>query len=348
MITKKDVESLPPNSIVWDGGRGSVAGFGARRQASTAVNFFLRYRNQEGRSRCPTIGRFGAPWTVDDARKEALRMLGRVANGEDPAADKAAARQAQTVAELCDAYIAEAEAGNILVRGKAKKASTTATDKGRVERHIKPLLGRMKVAAVTSADVLAFRNAVAKGDTAGEFKTGPRGLARVKGGKGTATRTLALLSTVFSYAIQQRMRADNPCRGVAAYAYQKRKRRLALEEYIALGRALDDVPTVWPPALAAIWFIAITGWRRGEVLNLSWAEIDLRNRTAHLQDTKTGESMRPLSAQAVAILQAQPKAGDLVFPSPTDPGKPIGNFHKLWLKLRKRAALQLALDSVAG
>ena len=41
-------------------------------------------------------------------------------------------------------------------------------------------------------------------------------------------------------------------------------------------------------------FLALTGWRRGEVLGLKWTEIDLTTRTARLADTKTGFSMRPL------------------------------------------------------
>jgi len=56
--------------------------------------------------------------------------------------------------QLCDLYLADAEAGRLLTRRKAaKKASTIATDKGRIERHIKPLLGSMKVAAVTCDEV---------------------------------------------------------------------------------------------------------------------------------------------------------------------------------------------------
>jgi hypothetical protein len=84
-----------------------------------------------------------------DAREEATRLLGKVADGIDPSAVKQAKRKAATVAELCDLYLADAEAGRLLTRRKVpKKASTLAIDRGRVARHIKPLLGQMKVAAV--------------------------------------------------------------------------------------------------------------------------------------------------------------------------------------------------------
>jgi hypothetical protein len=69
-------------------------------------------------------------------------------------------------------------------QGASKKASTLATDKGRVNRHIKPLLGALKVAAVTRDDIERFMHAVAEGATAARTKTTRKhGLARVTGGQ---------------------------------------------------------------------------------------------------------------------------------------------------------------------
>ena len=124
-----DVRGLVPGETVWDS---AVAGFAARRQKGDAVAYILKSRTAEGRQRWHTIGRHGAPWTPDTARKEAQRLLGEVAKGADPAAEKQAKRKAETVAELCDAYWADAEAGRLMTRRRApKKASTLATDKGR-------------------------------------------------------------------------------------------------------------------------------------------------------------------------------------------------------------------------
>ena len=150
-IGLKDIRALKPGEIVWDG---AVGGFHARRQQSKTVSYIVVYRTTEGRQRWQTIGRHGSPWTPETAREAAKRILGHVVDGADPAAEKHAKRKAASVAELCDLYIADAEAGRLLTRRKAaKKASTIATDKGRIERHIKPLLGSMKVAAVTREDV---------------------------------------------------------------------------------------------------------------------------------------------------------------------------------------------------
>src|SRR5690242_16702943 len=142
-IGLREIRALKPGEIVWDS---AVGGFHARRQQSKTVSYIVVYRTAEGRQRWQTIGRHGSPWTPDTARETAKRILGHLVGGADPAAEKRAKRKAASVAELCDLYIADAEAGHVLARRSkaAKKPATIATDKGRVLRHIKPLLGSMK------------------------------------------------------------------------------------------------------------------------------------------------------------------------------------------------------------
>jgi hypothetical protein len=179
----------------------AVPGFGARRQHSDAVSYVLFYRNREGRQRWFTIGRHGAPWTPDTAREEAKRLLGEVAHKCDPAAEKRSKRNAKTVAELCDLYLVDAKAGRLLTRRVQKKPSTLAIDAGRIERHIKPLLGCRTVSEVTRDDVEAFMLDVAAGKTAAKVKSSKkRGLARVRGGRGAANRAVGLLGAIFTYA----------------------------------------------------------------------------------------------------------------------------------------------------
>jgi integrase len=326
---------------VWDR---AVPGFGARRQSGDAVAYVLKSRTSEGRQRWHTIGRHGAPWTPDMAREEARRLLGEVAKGGDPAAEKQAKRKAETVEELCNAYWADAVAGRLMTRRRSpKKASTLLSDKGRVEKHIKPLLGRMKVAAVTRQDVEHFMHAVAEGKTAARVKTGKkRGLSNVRGGMGTASRTVGLLGAIFTYAVRHRMRADNPVHGVMRPADGKRERRLADAEYAALGAALRQAEAVhvWPAAVAAARFLVMTGWRSGEVLGLRWAEVDLVRRTAILADTKTGRSVRPLSHTACDVLRGLGRSADaaLVFPPTRGEGTMTG-FRKLWNRIAKLGEL---------
>jgi integrase len=181
---------------------------------------------------------------------------------------------------------------------------------------------------------------VAAGKTAGRSKTKPRGLAHVRGGRGTAARTVGLLGAIFSYAVRHGMRADNPVHGVTRFADGKRNRRLSEAEYENLGAALRaaDAEQEWPAAVAAIRFLALTGWRRGEVLGLRWSEIGVERRTAQLTDTKTGDSLRPLAHRACAILGSLPRIGDFVFAATRGDG-PMTGFPKIWAKLLKRHGL---------
>src|ERR1700704_4694184 len=252
-ITKRAVDALKPVSdgreaVIWDT---EVRGFGVRAQRGGSRSYILHYRIGTGRGaplRKLTIGKHGSPWTPETARNEAKRLLGEVANGGDPAAGKTAVRNAQTVAELCDLYLADAEAGRLMTRRRTqKKASTLAIDRGRIARHIKPLLGQLRVAAVTSEDVERFMHDVAEGKTASNTKTKPRGLARVRGGKGAANRAVGLLGAIFTYAVRRRMRVDNPVRGVVRPADGRRDRRLTDAEYEAVGAALRkaEEASVW-------------------------------------------------------------------------------------------------------
>jgi integrase len=343
-IGKREIAALQPGQIVWDR---DLSGFGARRQTN-AISYVLIYRTAEGRQRWHTIGRHGSPWTPDTARKEAMRLLGSVAGGLDPAALKRAKRSAQSVAELCDMYLADAEAGRILTRRKAaKKASTLVTDRGRIERHIKPLMGTMRVPAVTRPDIEGFMHDVAQGKTAGRSKTKKRrGLANVRGGKGTATRTVGLLGSIFSYAVRHQMRPDNPVRGVERFADGQRKRRLSDEEYGAIGAALlkaENNNDIWRPALVLTRFLLLTGWRRGEGLALKSSEVDLARRTATLGDSKTGRSVRPLSIPATDLLRSILDSSNrdpamLVFPASRGDGLMSG-YPKIWERIAKSAAL---------
>jgi integrase len=337
-IGLRQVRALRPGGVIWDP---SLPGFGVRRQRSEAVSYVLFYRTREGRQRWYTIGRHGAPWTPESARDEAQRLLGGVANKADPAAEKRAARNAQTISELCDLYLADAEAGRLVTRRRtAKKASTLATDRGRIHRHIKPLLGRRAVASVTREDVEAFMHDVAAGKTAGKTKTKPRGLAHVRGGKGTASRTVGLLGAIFTYAVRHRMRLDNPVHGVLRPADGRRERRLTDDEYKALGVGLRNAEAahIWPAAIAVARFLALTGWRSGEALALRWDEIDFARRTATLGDTKTGRSLRPLSQAACDLLRGVGQSGELVFQATRGDGRMVG-FPKFWARVAKLGEL---------
>ncbi len=185
---------------------------------------------------------------------------------------------------------------------------------------------------------------VAEGKTARNSKTPKRKVTKVRGGKGAASRTLGLLGAIFTYAVRHRMRSDNPVRGVVRFADGRRERRLADAEYKLFGDGLRQakVEKMWPAAVAAARFIALTGWRKSEALSLRWEELDIPRRTASLADTKTGQSIRPLSKLACDVLHDLPRSGTCVFAAPTG-DRPMIGFARHWARIAQLGELSGAI-----
>jgi site-specific recombinase XerD len=259
------------------------------------------------------------------------------------------------VAELCTLYLADAEAGRLLTRrGASKRASTLLTDRSRIDGHIRPLLVTMKVPAVTRQDVEGFMRDVTEGRTRQRVKLGkPRAVSIVRGGKGAAARTVGLLGALFTYAVRKGMRPLNPVTGTVRYADGRRDRRLTDADYAALGKGLaaaaviqpgsNDKPgkaLVWPAAIAVTRFLALTGWRSGEALGLTWGMVDLTRRTATLPMSKTGHSIRPLATAACDVLRGLDRgdADALVFPASRGDG-PMSGFPSLFARIGKAGGL---------
>jgi integrase len=315
-LTKRTIDAIKADNtdrVFWDD---ELRGFGLRVKPRGFKSFLIQFRNRQGRSRRLTVGQYGR-LTPEEARREARRLLSEVERGFDPVERRLEERHAINVGELSREYLAKAEAGLIIGRkGLPKKASTLEIDRGRIARHIVPLLGKKPLKDLTSADVKRFLEAVMSGKTAATVKTKPRGLARVTGGPTAAVRAVGLLGGMLTYAKEMGYIEHNPARGIRKPADKHRSFRLAPEEYRTLGQAIEAAERRgehWQ-ATTAIRLLALTGCRRSEILNLKWSEVDLKNSCLRLGDTKTGASIRPLPASARALLTRLSHNSVYVFP----------------------------------
>jgi integrase len=320
--------------FLWDT---ELTGFGLKVTPAGKKVYVCQYRlggGRRGTVKRYTIGAHGAPWTVDSARAEAKRVLALAASGSDPATAKQETRQALTVAELCDLYLKEGCA--------TKKPSTLATDRGRIERHIKPLLGKKKAVTVTRADVRRFLQDVAGGKTADDVKTKKRGRAIVEGGRGTATRTVGLLGGIFTYAVERGIAPDNPVRGVKRFPDRKGERFLSDAELARLGVALREMAGegVNPYAIAIVKLLVFTGARKGEIEGLRWDEVDIDAGLLRLSDSKTGQKAILLNPPALEVLNGIERVdrSSHVFPASRGDGHFEGVV-KVWQNVRERAEL---------
>jgi integrase len=343
-LTKRVVDAAAPDPdgrryILWDS---AVTGFGLLILPTGIKSYFFNYRTAEGRERRATIGKHGA-YTTDQARKRAEDMRRSVQDGHDPLGEKEELRAAPTLAELLDAYLASPKFGT-------KAPSTQAIDRGRIERHLKPTLGREHVRKLSPDDVRrAFRD-IAAGKTAGDIKTKARGKARVRGGDGAARMAIRLLSAALVWAANEGLATANPCQHVKLGSDGTRDTILEdADGYRRLFEALARMEMekrLRPPVADAIRVIAMTGARRGEIAGLRWEYVDLRRGAltippaAHKTGRRTGKPrVIALPAVARAILARQPEGepNDYVF----RPAQGAGaiSLSKPWRLVRAEAGL---------
>lgn len=311
-LTKNAVSSLRPGVTIWDT---DVRGFGARRRKG-ATTFVLKTRAR-GRQTFLSIGRFGSPWTVEMARKEALRLLGDIASGGDPSASKRHDRRAPTLTEFAERYVSEYAAAH-------KKARTIEEDVRMLRLHILPALGTLKIGNVTRTDIARFHSGRRHHPT-------------------NANRCLALLSHIMTIAERWGERTDgsNPCKHVERYPEGKRERFLTPDELRRLGDTLLSVEkTAHPSAVAAIRLLIFTGGRLSEVLGLKWDWIDFARGIARLPDSKTGAKNLTLPMPALEVLANLPRLANNPFVLPGERrGAQFAGIQKAWQRIRKIAGL---------
>ena len=332
-------EARDKDYVIWDD---ELPGFGLRVFASGKRSYLVQYRSA-GRSRRYTIGLHGV-WTPELARKEAKAQLGRVAQGDDPAEERQLDRKAITVKELCDLYFNDLNAGLILGKGgRPKKATTIVTDTGRIHRHIVPLIGTRRVKDLVKADINKVLKDIMAGKTRVNVKTEKlRGKAVVRGGVGTATRTVGLLGGILTYAVEAGIIETNPAHGIRKPKDRVRDRRLTEAEYRILGgilrRAADDER--YQMTVDIIRQIAVTGCRRSEMINLRWTEVDMEESCLRLVDSKEGASTRAIGLPVVEFLESRwtPEAGTYVF-SGQDDDNEFGSFPNHWEKIIRNTPL---------
>src|SRR5882762_166623 len=335
-LSKRIVDSAEARNkdyVIWDD---ELLWFGLREFASGKRSYLIQYRSA-GRSRRYAIGQHGV-WTPELARKEAKIQLGRVAQGDNPAEERQLDHKALTVKELCDLYFADLQAGLILGKGgRPKKASTIVTDTGRINRHIVPLIGTRRVRDLVKADINKVLKDIVAGKTRASVKTKKlRGKAIVRGGAGTATRTVGLLGGILTYAVEAGIIERSPAHGIRKPKDNVRNRRLTEAEYRTLGEVLRDgaKQEKYTTAVDIIRQLALTGCRRSEMIGLKWTEADTEASYLRLEDSKEGESIRPIGLPVVEYLERRrtDDVGTYVFPGQGEDNA-FGSFPNHWKHL---------------
>ena len=317
-ITKRLIDGLQPKAKDFVEFDDSLAGFGIRVWPSGKKSFVLWYRNIEGRARKLTLGVYGR-LTVDEARQMARKALGHVAQGEDPAQAKQAARTDITMKELANRYMEE----YALLH---KKPLSVAADERSLRLVILPALGHLPVKGITRADVAKMMHT---------HKDEP-----VK-----ANRAFALLSKALNLAEAWGIRQDasNPCRHVKKFPERPKQRFLSEDELSRLGKVMKDCEqesSEMPSVMTAIRLLLFTGCRRQEILELKWEYVDFERESIFLPDSKTGFKVVPLGNAALEVLANTPRVAGNPYVCPgIKPMRPLVGLQRAWVRIRNKAGL---------
>ncbi|ODT06514.1 MAG: integrase [Mesorhizobium sp. SCN 65-20] len=320
-LTKTAVDAATPKDHDYELRDTTVPGFMLKVTPAGRKTFMLQYQTNSGIRRKPAIGRFGE-LTVEQARKIAQDWLAEVRQGNDPSAEKSAARAAPTMKQLCDKFIEDYSKLH-------NKPSTVEGNELNIKNHIVPRLGRRKVHEVTRADISAFMTALSDRPV-------------------IANRTLACLRKMFNLSEIWGYRPDgsNPCRHVQKYAEKGSTRFITDDELRKLFTYLDAAERdglEHPFLTLAIRLQFEFAARMSEVLALEWPWIDLEQRRVTWPDSKTGDMIKPLSDEAYRLLTEAPRFEDSPFvcPSIFDPAKSmtVNTYHHGWKRVLKRAGI---------
>lgn len=338
-------------SWIWDD---QLKGFGIAVRSTGVHSYVFNYRDQHGRLRNITIGKVGT-LTPDEARKHAEKHQRAVRDGKSPIAQKRAARKALTVNDLLDAYL-------VSDRFRKKAASTQLVDRGRIEGHLRPLLGKQILETLGIEDVRLAHRKIVAGKTAKTEKSGKkRGVIRIQGGEGTARMAIRLFRSILRWGGTETIlpAGCDPDLAAGVEIGSDGARAIILgkvDDYARLWRTLDRLTNpnelkdgeklLRMEAADAIRVIALTGARRSEIAGLRWSHVDLKAGTitlppdSHKTGNRTGANRvigLPSLASAIIARQPEGRPSDLVF-------KPARNGQRIdlsapWREVRKAAEL---------
>jgi integrase len=277
-ITKRVAEAVPKGEVIWDS---EVKGFGVRRQRTDAVFYLLRYR-LNGKQSFYSIGRHGSPWTPDEARTQAKRLLGQVASGIDPLAERKAQRETNpeglTFVEASEHYI------------KAKLSEWKPGTAKQVTHHLRNLAKPLHPLPLVEIN----RRSIS--ELLGDIQKNSGPIAR--------NRTRTSISAMYKWLDAEGLIAEgtNPAAGTAtADEGPSRDRVLTQAELAEVWAALgkDHVSDI-------VRLLILTGQRRDEITKLCWSEIDFDKALITLPPMRTKNKRThelPLAPQALTILQ---------------------------------------------
>lgn len=265
-----------PQQILWDT---EISNLGIRIYKSGHKSFVVQY-SIHGRWRLMVLDRYGII-TLTEARKRARRALAGVSDDIDPLEARRRLRDAKSVKELCDRYIAL----------QKTKIRSWKADEARLNTWVIPYIGSRKI---NSIDYSTMESIHARASETAPYQ---------------ANRVVSTCSKMFNLARKWGLFPEtqpNPCKGLGRNQEIKRREFVEKVKIPDLVREFDAEEDVFVRGF--FWLALLTGLRRGELTNIKWTDFDRKQRKVRIGETKRGEPRYvPLSGPALDVIKAIPR-----------------------------------------
>lgn len=336
-FTKQFLEQLAPSA---DGKRNYVYDTKVRGLVLSitpaGVKSFIVYRKVKGKPVRVTLGRYPA-MTIEQARKKGLETLSKFADGVNPIEEKRNIETSNiTLNEVFDEYVK--------VR-KSLKPGTILDYRKSLQQTFSDWLDK-PLRSITK-DMAIKRHA----------ERGSESPAR-------ANNAFRVLRAIFNFARfhyedsqNKSLFQENPVERLSATkSWFKVKRKQTYIKRTDLPAWFDTVVTLENEYTYAkteivkdyLLFILFTGVRREEAASLKWSDINFREETFTLLDTKNGESITlPMSNFVVHLMKQRKLQPDsiFVFPGEGQSGHLVEP-RKQILRIRKKSGIEFSLHDL--
>ena len=255
-------------------------GFGIRVQPTGSMTWFIIYRSPiTGKVIRMNLGPYSTDFSLKAARKEAKVQLGEVSKGNDPRQERVIIEKSDTFGGLFEDYMKHHARPN-------KRPSSVKEDQRIYDTYLQDLKD-IKARKITRRDIISLHRGIS--DRAPVM----------------ANRVLALVSTVFSKAIENELIDATPCIKIKSIMAKEhhRERILSDSEIKALWPAFDILR---PNMRDILKLILLTAQRPGEIMAMSTDELDLSMQTWTIPGSKTKNKQLhvvPLSPQVIEVIK---------------------------------------------
>ncbi|PLW68149.1 site-specific integrase [Pseudohalioglobus lutimaris] len=300
--------------------------FEVRATCTEWGTFFLRYKNEAGKTTHKKLGRSNEI-TLKEAREAAKNLKAEIQLGADPQEEARKKRQSITWSTFFNDHY--------LPHAKANKRSWKY-DEDMHRLRINDEFGDCPLNRIKKSAIQQFHDGLPD-----------EGLSPA-----TADHYLKLIRHALNLAVDWSLLDKNPALGIKQFNVDNRQERLLTDEELQrLLSVLDNATNRQRTAALAVKLLLFTGARVNEALTAEWKDIDRKSRTWMVQATNSKSKRRrsiPLNAKALAILDEIGTRGKSkwLFTSSRnakDGSKEkarLKNINKVWYVLRKEADLE--------